>query len=48
MAGAATDTADLDEPTPRSTWWQQEIMAQISELQRELAFSVLFITHEIS
>ena len=39
----------MDEPTTAlDVVVQQEIMAQISELQRELAFSVLFITHDIS
>ena len=39
----------MDEPTTAlDVVVQQEIMAQISELQRELGFSVLFITHDIS
>jgi peptide/nickel transport system ATP-binding protein len=39
----------MDEPTTAlDVVVQQEIMAQIAELQRELAFSVLFITHDIS
>jgi peptide/nickel transport system ATP-binding protein len=39
----------LDEPTTAlDVVVQQEIMAQIKELQRELGFSVLFITHDMS
>ena len=39
----------LDEPTTAlDVVVQQEIMAQIAELQRELGFSVLFITHDMS
>ena len=39
----------MDEPTTAlDVVVQQEIMAQIAELQRELGFSVLFITHDIS
>jgi peptide/nickel transport system ATP-binding protein len=39
----------MDEPTTAlDVVVQQEIMAQIAELQRELAFSVLFITHDMS
>jgi peptide/nickel transport system ATP-binding protein len=39
----------MDEPTTAlDVVVQQEIMAQIGELQREMAFSVLFITHDIS
>lgn len=39
----------MDEPTTAlDVVVQQEIMAQISDLQRELGFSVLFITHDIS
>lgn len=39
----------MDEPTTAlDVVVQQEIMAQIAELQRELGFSVLFITHDMS
>ena len=39
----------LDEPTTAlDVVVQQEIMAQIKELQHELGFSVLFITHDMS
>ena len=39
----------LDEPTTAlDVVVQQEIMAQIKDLQRELGFSVLFITHDMS
>ncbi|MFB8141479.1 ABC transporter ATP-binding protein [Streptomyces parvus] len=39
----------MDEPTTAlDVVVQQEIMAQIGDLQRELGFSVLFITHDIS
>jgi peptide/nickel transport system ATP-binding protein len=39
----------LDEPTTAlDVVVQQEIMAQINELQHELGFSVLFITHDMS
>ena len=39
----------MDEPTTAlDVVVQQEIMAQIADLQRELGFSVLFITHDIS
>src|SRR6185503_17440379 len=39
----------LDEPTTAlDVVVQQEIMAQIKELQQQLGFSILFITHDIS
>jgi peptide/nickel transport system ATP-binding protein len=39
----------LDEPTTAlDVVVQQEIMAQIKDLQRELGFAVLFITHDMS
>ncbi|GAA3477021.1 ABC transporter ATP-binding protein [Streptomyces yanii] len=39
----------MDEPTTAlDVVVQQEIMAQIGDLQRELGFSVLFITHDMS
>ena len=39
----------MDEPTTAlDVVVQQEIMAQIKELQRELGFSILFITHDMS
>jgi len=39
----------MDEPTTAlDVVVQREIMAQIAELQRELGFSVLFITHDMS
>ncbi len=39
----------LDEPTTAlDVVVQQEIMAQIKDLQRELGFSILFITHDMS
>ena len=39
----------MDEPTTAlDVVVQQEIMAQISDLQRQLGFSVLFITHDMS
>ncbi|NML52749.1 ABC transporter ATP-binding protein [Streptomyces sp. R302] len=39
----------MDEPTTAlDVVVQQEIMAQIAELRRELGFSVLFITHDMS
>ncbi|GAA4829124.1 ABC transporter ATP-binding protein [Luteimicrobium xylanilyticum] len=39
----------MDEPTTAlDVVVQQEIMAQIGELQRELGFSILFITHDMS
>ncbi|MFE1268076.1 ABC transporter ATP-binding protein [Streptomyces sp. NPDC058758] len=39
----------MDEPTTAlDVVVQQEIMAQIADLQRELGFSVLFITHDMS
>ena len=39
----------MDEPTTAlDVVVQQEIMAQIKDLQRELGFSVLFITHDMS
>ncbi|MFD4390000.1 ABC transporter ATP-binding protein [Streptomyces sp. NPDC058486] len=39
----------MDEPTTAlDVVVQQEIMAQIAELQRELGFSILFITHDMS
>ena len=39
----------MDEPTTAlDVVVQQEIMAQIKELQQELGFSILFITHDIS
>ncbi|MFM2475525.1 ABC transporter ATP-binding protein, partial [Burkholderia cenocepacia] len=39
----------LDEPTTSSAVVvQQEILQQIRELQRELDFAVLFITHDMS
>lgn len=39
----------MDEPTTAlDVVVQQEIMAQIADLQRELGFSILFITHDIS
>jgi peptide/nickel transport system ATP-binding protein len=43
------DLLIMDEPTTAlDVVVQQEIMAQIAELQRELGFSVLFITHDMS
>jgi peptide/nickel transport system ATP-binding protein len=43
------DLLIMDEPTTAlDVVVQQEIMAQIGELQRELGFSVLFITHDMS
>jgi peptide/nickel transport system ATP-binding protein len=39
----------MDEPTTAlDVVVQQEIMAQIGELQQELGFSILFITHDMS
>jgi peptide/nickel transport system ATP-binding protein len=39
----------MDEPTTAlDVVVQQEIMAQIKELQRELGFAILFITHDMS
>lgn len=39
----------MDEPTTAlDVVVQQEIMAQIRDLQRELGFSILFITHDMS
>ena len=39
----------MDEPTTAlDVVVQQEIMAQIHDLQRELGFSILFITHDMS
>lgn len=39
----------MDEPTTAlDVVVQQEIMAQIKDLQRELGFAILFITHDIS
>jgi peptide/nickel transport system ATP-binding protein len=39
----------MDEPTTAlDVVVQQEIMAQIGDLQRELGFSILFITHDMS
>ena len=39
----------MDEPTTAlDVVVQQEIMAQIADLQRELGFSILFITHDMS
>ena len=39
----------MDEPTTAlDVVVQQEIMAQIKDLQRELGFSILFITHDMS
>jgi peptide/nickel transport system ATP-binding protein len=39
----------MDEPTTAlDVVVQQEIMAQIKELQQELGFAILFITHDIS
>ncbi|MFB7217957.1 hypothetical protein [Streptomyces sp. NPDC056227] len=45
----ATSLLIMDEPTTAlDVVVQQEIMAQIGDLQRELGFSVLFITHDMS
>jgi peptide/nickel transport system ATP-binding protein len=39
----------MDEPTTAlDVVVQQEIMAQIKDLQRELGFAILFITHDMS
>jgi peptide/nickel transport system ATP-binding protein len=43
------DLLIMDEPTTAlDVVVQQEIMAQIAELQRQLGFAVLFITHDMS